>query len=260
MQKKDLEEKQLSIKNISCVIIVKNAANTLANTLESLKEFEDIVIYDNGSTDSTLEIAKKYKNVNIVQGEFFGFGPTKNTAATFAKSDWILSLDADEVLSKEFIQNLSNLKLDSKNIYTILRQNYYKDIYVKHCWGNDVIVRLYNKTLTRFSDEKVHEKVIENGFFIHNLSGEVMHYPYTTITDFIIKLDRYSTIFAEDNAGKKNSSPAKAFFNAIFSFFKTYFFKRGFLDGYAGLVIAFSHMATNFYKYIKLYELNKEQK
>ena len=86
------------------------------------------------------------------------------------------------------------------------------------------------------------------------------HYPYSTVTDFIVKLDRYSTKFAQDNVGRKSSSPLKAFFNSQFSFLKTYFIKRGFLDGYAGLVIAFSHMATNFYKYIKLYELNKELK
>jgi len=81
---------------------------------------------------------------------------------------------------------------------------------------------------------------------------------HSTFLRVCFKLDRYSTIYAEDNIGKKNSSPSKAFFNAHFSFFKTYFLKRGFLDGYAGLIIAFSHMATNFYKYMKLYELNKE--
>ncbi|MDD5401287.1 MAG: glycosyltransferase family 2 protein [Sulfurimonas sp.] len=258
MQKKDYEEKQLSIKNISCVIIVKNAATTIDATLGSLKYFEDIVLYDNGSTDETLEIAKKYSNVTIFQGEFLGFGSTKNLACSFAKNDWVLSLDADEVLSDEFIKNLTSIELNDKNIYTILRENYYKNTQVKHCWGNDIIVRLFNKTKTAFTDEKVHEKVIENGFGVVPIKGSVKHYPYATITDFIIKLDRYSSAFANDNVGKKSSSPSKAFFNGLFSFFKTYFIKRGFLDGYAGLVIAFSHMATNFYKYIKLYELNQK--
>ncbi len=247
-----------SIKNISCVIIVKDAVSTIENTLDSLNLFEDVVVFDNGSTDGTLEAAKNYKNVNLVQGDFSGFGPTKNIAVSFAKNDWILSLDADEVLSDEFIKNLKNINLDEKNIYSILRENYYKDVHVKHCWGNDVIVRVFNRKKTRFTDEKVHEKVIDKGFNTLPINGAIKHYPYSTITDFIIKLDRYSTIFANDNAKKKNSSPTKAIFNGIFSFIKTYFFKRGFLDGYAGLIIAFSHMATNFYKYIKLYELNKD--
>ena len=248
------------IENISCVIIVKNAASTITKTLESLKSFSDVVVYDNGSTDATIDIVEKYSNINLVQGEFLGFGSTKNLASTFAKNDWILSLDADEVLSDKFVKNISILELDDKNIYTILRQNYYKDIHVKHCWGNDIIVRLFNRKKTAFTDEKVHEKVIEEGFKKVALKGSVKHYPYSNTSEFIIKLDRYSALFAEHNQGKKSSSPTKAFFNGSFSFFKTFFLKRGFLDGYAGLVIAFSHMATNFYKYIKLYELNREKK
>lgn len=250
----------MSIKNISCVIIIKNGASTIGATLDSLQFFKEVVLYDNGSTDETLKIAKKYPNVTIFQGKFLGFGPTKNLACSFAKNEWVLSLDADEVLSDEFVNNLTNIELNDKNIYTILRENYYKNTQIKHCWGDDIIVRLFNKTKTAFTDEKVHEKVIEDGFSTVLIKGRVKHYPYATITDFIIKLDRYSSAFAVDNAGKKSSSPAKAFFNGLFSFFKTYILKRGFLDGYAGLVIAFSHMATNFYKYIKLYELNKEQK
>ena len=249
-----------SIQNISCVIIVKNASTTIKKTLDSLVLFSDVVVYDNGSTDNTIEIIKDYTNVNLVQGNFLGFGPTKNKASSFAKNDWVLSLDADEVLSEDIITNLKNIDLDEQTIYSILRENCYKNVHVKYCWGNDIIVRLYNRQKTAFTNEKVHEKVIDSGFKTEQILGAVKHYPYSTITDFIIKLDRYSTIFANDNAGKKSSSPLKAISNAGFSFIKTYFLKRGFLDGYAGLVIAFSHMATNFYKYIKLYELNKDFK
>ena len=248
------------ISNISCVIIAKDAETTLTTVLDSLISFEDVVLYSNNSTDRTDEIAISYKNVNLIQGKFFGFGPTKNKAASYAKNDWILSLDADEVLSDEFVLNIIDLNLQENTLYSILRTNYYKKTQVKHCWGNDSITRLYNKRKTTFTDKHVHEKIICEGFEVKEISGVVRHYPYSTITDFITKLDRYSTIFAQDNVGKKSSSPLKAILNAKFSFLKTYFIKRGFLDGYAGLVIAFSHMATNFYKYIKLYELNKELK
>lgn len=247
------------INSISCVIIVKNAVHTIKKTLDSLLCFDDVIIFDNGSTDGTLEIIKNYSNVNLVQGEFTGFGPTKNTAVSFAKNSWVLSLDADEVLSDKFITNLKNIDLNNnKIIYTVLRVNYYKDRHIKHCWGNDVIIRVFNRDKTLFTNDKVHEKVIDKNLKIEAIDGVIKHYPYNTVTDFITKLDRYSTIFAQDNALKKSSSPTKAIFNGIFSFIKTYFFKKGFLDGYAGLIIAFSHMATNFYKYIKLYELNKK--
>lgn len=248
----------IKIENISCVIIVKNAEMTITSVLDSTKAFENVVVYSNNSTDKTDEIAKSYANVKLIKGDFLGFGPTKNLASTYAKNSWILSLDADEVLSYEFVKNLSNTKLNESTLYTISRENYYKKQQIKHCWGKDVIIRVYNKTKTSFTDKKVHEKIIKNGFNISNITGKVKHYPYSSITEFINKLDRYSTIYANDNVGKKTSSPTKAILNGFFSFFKTYFLKRGFLDGYAGLVIAFSHMATNFYKYIKLYELNKE--
>lgn len=248
------------IAHISCVMIVKNAEATLQPVLKALEVFEDVVLYSNNSTDKTDEIANSFTNVNLIQGEFLGFGPTKNRASEYAKNEWILSLDADEVLSPAFTQNLATLQLNEQTIYSILRTNYYKKQEIKHCWGDDIIPRLYNRSVTRFTDKQVHEEIIIDAHTTQMLLGSVKHYPYASVSDFIVKLDRYSSIFAEDNKGKKNSSPSKAFFNALFSFTKTYIIKRGFLDGYAGLIIAFSHMATNFYKYIKLYELNKDVK
>lgn len=245
------------IKNISCVIIVKNAELTIKDTLDSLADFDDVVLYSNGSTDRSNEIAKQYCNVNLVQGEFLGFGPTKNKAASLSKYDWILSLDADEVLSEEFIKTLKRTTLNTNSVYTILRENFYKNFQIKYCWGNDIITRLYNKKMTAFTDKNVHESIVSEGFNIVHFNDPIKHYPYSTITDFIIKLDSYSTLYATDNSGKKKSSPLKAILNAKFAFFKTYFMKRGFLDGYPGLIIAFSHMATTFYKHMKLYEKNK---
>lgn len=248
------------IKNITVVIIAKDAQSNIEKCLDSLTNFKEVILYLNNTTDRTRDISKNYNNVKIIDGIFKGFGPTKNEASTFSSNDWILSLDSDEVLSKDFVKNITELKLNTNSVYSILRTNYYKKTKIKHCWGNDIITRLYNKEETKFCNNYVHEYIIEKNLKNESLIGTVEHYPYQTITDFIIKVDRYSTIFAEDNIGKKNSSPTKAILNAKFSFIKTYIFKRGFLDGYAGLIIAFSHMATNFYKYIKLYELNKEIK
>jgi len=249
-----------SINNISCVIIVKNAEKTIKNTLDSVKSFTDIILYSNNSTDKTNEIAKQYTNVRLIKGDFIGFGPTKNRAATFATNDWIFSLDADEVLTQELIENLQTIQLDNNNVYIINRTNFYKDTQVKYCWGNDKIIRLYNKRVTAFTDKEVHEEVLKDNLHTDFIDGDMQHFPYSSISEFIIKADRYSTLFAQNNAGKKSSSPLKALLNAKYSFIKTYIFKQGFRDGYVGLVIAFSHMVTNFYKYIKLYELNKELK
>jgi hypothetical protein len=248
------------INHITPVIIAKNAETTIESTLKSLQNFKEVVLYLNDTHDNTKIIAQKYNNVLIVDGAFNGFGPTKNNATQYTQNNWILSLDADEVLTDEFLQNLQLVNLDNNKVYEILRTNFYKQQQIKYCWGQDYIVRLYNKKMTSFCDNKVHEYIKEDNLEKTLLTGIVKHYPYNTITDFIVKLDRYSSIFAQDNVGKKSSSPTKAFFNGMYSFFRTYIIKRGFLDGYVGLVIAFSHMVTNFYKYIKLYEANKELK
>ncbi len=248
------------IENVSVVIIASNAEAKLRECLDSLRDFSEVIVYENNSTDKTVEIAQNYKNVKLTSGAFLGFGKTKNLAASLSANEWVLSLDSDEVLDENFVNSLKKMDLKSDTVYKIYRVNFYKDSQVKHCWGDETIVRLYNKSETSFANKDVHEHVLEDRLDTKLLQGVVKHYPYNTITDFITKLDRYSTLFAQNNAGEKSSSPTKAFFNGVYSFIKTYIFKQGFLDGHVGLVIAFSHMATNFYKYMKLYELNEELK
>ena len=156
---------------------------------------------------------------------------------------------------------LKTIKLSEKKVYQLNFKAYYKDIQVKYCgWNNQKIKRVYNRSITSYNDNDVHEDIKIDGLELELLDGNVEHYSYHSISQFIIKADHYSSLFAINNVGKKKSSPAKAYFNGLYSFIKTYIFKRGFLDGSAGLIIAFSHMVTNFYKYIKLYEMNKELK
>ncbi|WP_309499111.1 glycosyltransferase family 2 protein [Sulfurovum sp.] len=247
--------------NVSAVMIVKNGARTIRRSLESLREFNDIIVYDNGSSDGTQAIVAEFPNVRLIEGEFDGFGTTKNRAASYALHDWVLIIDSDEVVDAELLLALQSESLDPQTIYSVNFLAYYKEIPIRYCgWNNQKIRRLYNKSVTRFNDNFVHENIIDDGMKKLSIAGNMKHYSYMSISDFIVKLDRYSTLFATDNVGKKSSSPTKAFFNGLYSFFRTYVLKRGFLDGYAGLIIAFSHMATNFYKYIKLYEMNLEQK
>lgn len=247
--------------HISAVVLVKNSESTLQKTLESLKEFDNVVVYDNYSTDKSLQIAMSFNNVNLVQGEFNGFGWTKNNAASFAKYDWIVTIDSDEVVDPLLSHTLLTKELQSDTVYQLTSNTFYKSKQVKHCgWSNQKVKRVYNRTLTRYNSNNVHEEIMADGMKIEVLEGHIDHYSYYSLTQFMMKADYYSTLFAQDNAGKKYSSPKKAFFNALFSFFKTYFLKGGFLDGYIGLVIALSHMVTNFFKYMKLYELNSKLK
>ena len=206
-----------------------------------------------------MDIVNEFPNVVLIEGEFKGFGWTKNRAASFAKNDWIIIVDSDEVVDEELLTTLQTTELDKQTVYSLNFKAYYKEIQIKHCgWNNQKIKRVYNKTITNYNDNDVHEDIIIDGLKVEELKGNMEHYSYQTIEQFVNKANVYSTLFAKNNAGKKSSSPTKAFFNGLYSFFRTYILKHGFLDGYVGLLISFSHMATNFYKYIKLYELNIE--
>jgi glycosyltransferase involved in cell wall biosynthesis len=249
------------IEHITAVVLAKNNEITIQNTLNSLRGFKDVVVYDNGSVDTTINIVKQYDNINLIQGKFKGFGWTKNKAVSYAKNDWIIIIDSDEVIDDMLFKTLKTTKLDKNSVYLLNFKAYYKDIQVKYCgWNNQKIKRVYNKTVTKYNSNDVHEDIITTNLEIKQLDGNVEHYSYQTIEQFVNKANTYSTLFATNNVGKKRSSPSKAILNGIYSFIKTYFFKQGFRDGYVGLIIAFSHMTTNFYKYIKLYELNKLDK
>jgi glycosyltransferase involved in cell wall biosynthesis len=249
------------MKHISVVVLAKNNETTIYKTLEALTPFSDVVVYDNGSSDKTIEIAQNFSNVHLVQGAFNGFGWTKNKAVSYAKNDWILIVDSDEVVDTTLITTLQQKTLCLDTVYSIRFRAFYKEIEVKHCgWNDQKIKRLYNKKTTKYNDNDVHEDIITTNLKIKEIEGSILHYSYQSIEQFINKANIYSSLFAKNNVGKKKSSPTKAFFNATYSFIKTYFFKQGFRDGYVGLIIAYSHMVTNFYKYIKLYEYNKELK
>ena len=246
--------------NITPVIIVKNGAQTIAKTLSALAPFSEVIVYDNGSTDGTQQIVSEFTNTKLVDGKFDGFGSTKNRAANLATHDWILILDCDEVIDDELVQALQITPLDARTIYVLNFFTYYKQTKIRYCgWSNQKIKRLYNRLNTRHNENLVHESIIDTDMKKTELPGNVHHYSYASLSDFIIKIDRYSTLFAEQNVGKRRSNPVKAIFNASFTFIKSYIFKLGFLDGAAGLIVCYSHMCGNFYKYMKLYEANMRE-
>lgn len=229
--------------------------------LASLKNFDEVLIYDNGSTDDTLEIAGRFPNVTVHIGPFLGFGPTHNVASSLAKNDWILSIDSDEVLTAEMAREIEQLKLDPECVYTFPRHNYFRDKWIKWCgWYPDRQKKLYHRQSTSFDDAEVHESIISDHLKLIPLKGPLLHYSYASINDFMSKMQSYSTLFAKQNKGKKKSSPRKAVSHGLFTFFKSYILKRGFLGGYEGFVISIYMAHTAYYKYLKLYEANLESR
>jgi len=245
---------------ISAVMIVKNGERYLERCLQSLADFDEVVILDSDSTDGTLEIAGRFPNVKVERGEFTGFGPTKNRAAARAKHDWILSIDSDEVLTPELARELLELQPNGDHVYRFARRSHYNGKFIRGCgWYPDRILRLYNRQRTGFNDNRVHESIqLKEGMAVTDLKGEIEHYPYDSAANLVDKFQFYSTLFAEQNRGTRSSSPTKAVLHGVAAFLKGYVLRRGFLDGYEGLNIALCQGLAAYFKYIKLYEANRE--
>src|SRR5580765_2785993 len=149
------------MQKISVVIICKNEEDTIGRCLQSLHDFtDDIVVLDNGSTDSTKEIIKK-NNARLVEDSWEGFGKTKNKATAMAKYDWVLNLDADEAVDEELKNSLLNLKLSNEEeVFSIRFKNFLGDRYLRFGeWGADTHIRIFNRKKIKWDDAIVHENL-----------------------------------------------------------------------------------------------------
>lgn len=242
---------------ISVTILTKNSEKHLFDVLKALQCFNEIIILDNGSTDRTLEIAQSFPNTAIFTSPFIGFGPLHNLAAAHAKNDWILSVDSDEIITPELAQKIFSTKLHRENVYSFPRHTYYQGKLIKWCgWYPDRIVRLFHRKAARFSEDLVHEKIIKDTLQEIRFTSPMIHYSYTSISDFLNKMQSYSELFVKQHRGKRSSSLKKAISHGFFAFFKSYFLKKGFLGGYEGFLISAYNGHTAYYKYLKLYEAN----
>lgn len=244
---------------ISVTILTKNSQAYLREVLEALIAFDEVLICDTGSHDSTMEIAGQYPNVTLYERPFTGFGPTHNTASNLARNNWILSVDSDEIVTPELAKEINDLYLKKGCVYSFPRHNEYRGKWIKWCgWHPDRVVRLYNRLDTSYNDAQVHESIIAENVQIIPLESALRHYSYAKVADFLAKMQSYSDLFAAQYQGKKSSSLGKAISHGLFAFFKSYILKKGFMGGREGFEISFYNANTAFYKYLKLAEANQK--
>jgi len=250
--------KEIKLK-ISGLIITFNEEKNIEQCIRSLFEVcDEVIVIDSLSTDKTVELAQKAGAKTYLQ-KFLGDGPQRNYGLQYCKNDWVLNLDADERLELDAIEAIKSLDLTntSHDAFELKRKNLYQGEWIKCCgWYPDYIRRLFNRKKTRFRDVAIHTKIESNK--IKKLNGHILHNAYDNASELIRKIDAYSTVFAQTSSQK--SSPSKAFAHAFFSFIKNYFFQKGFLCGYQGLLISISNANGVFYKYIKLYEKSLKEK
>lgn len=249
---------------ISGVIITRNEEGNIARCITALQKVaEEIIVVDSLSTDRTVEIAKGF-NANIFQLEWKGFGPQKNFGLQQATHNYILALDADEVLTDEAIAEIQLLKLTGLNgVYEFPLLNFYFGKFLKHGLEYpNYKKRLFDKTKVWWNDNLIHESlIIPKGHSVLRLKGHIKHFSYRSIEHYISKANYYTTIGAIElkSKGKKNFL-LKMLFSPGFVFIKSYFLKKGFLDGFHGFITAVFNARTNFLKYAKLWELYQNEK
>jgi glycosyltransferase involved in cell wall biosynthesis len=241
---------------VSTVIITYNEEHNLRKLLPMLFWCDEIIIVDSGSTDQTLALCKFY-NCKIFYRKFEGYGVQKKYALSLAKNDWILSLDADEVLSKELIAEIrEEMNKPSADGYYI--PMVFVFLGTEFRYGKEslrYILRLFNRTRGNFSDDIVHEQIMVDGN-CKKLSGNIYHYSYRDLAQYFEKFNRYSTLGAEVayTRGKKRSLAAVLFALPL-NFLKYYFIEMNFMNGWSGFYWAILSSFYHFAKYIKLREI-----
>lgn len=244
---------------LSVVIIALNEEKNIARAINSVREWVDeVFVYDSGSTDKTIEIAKSL-GATVRSGDWLGFGKTKKIATELAKNDWILSVDSDEEVSRELQQEILSRfeSLNPQLAYKVPRLSFYLKRWIKHGgWYPDLQIRLFNKIYSNWDEKDIHEKV--QAKLYENLSSHLNHYVFRDIEHQVATNNKYSSLQAAEMLKKSKKFCWFHFLTKPFvKFIECYFLKLGFLDGWAGFVIAKSAAYSVFLKWAKLYEFDK---
>lgn len=246
---------------LSVVIITFNEEKNIERCLASVKSIADeIVVVDSFSTDNTKQICEKY-NVKFVEHKFDGHIEQKNWAISQASNPHILSLDADEAitekLAKEILSIKSNWQFDG---YSFNRLTNYCGKWIKHCgWYPDKKLRLWDSRKGMWKGINPHDRYELTTSSIKHINEDILHYSYYSISDHIKQVNYFTDIAARAalDEGKK-SSLFKILMSPVVKFLRDYFFKRGFLDGYYGLVISVISSHATFLKYAKIKQLQQK--
>jgi len=242
---------------LSAILLTLNEETNIGRCLENLGWVDEIILVDSGSSDKTKELASRY-TVKVFDLRWEGFGKAKEYAMSKASGEWILSVDADEVVSddlkNEILSKISSSDMDG---YFIPRRSNFLGKWIKNGgWYPDYVLRLFRADKAFVSSDVVHEKVIVHGK-VEYLKNEIKHYTDPNLHHYLAKLNQYTTLSAEwmQQEGKRTGI-LEIIFRPAATFCKMYLFKRGFLDGMEGFLLACCSASHVFFKYAKLWHLS----
>lgn len=243
---------------LSACIITRNADKHLDACLASLDFADEILVYDQGSVDGTLEICAR-RGARVVQGAWLGFGPTKAAAAAAAAHRWILSVDADERITPELRAAILALPDDPvPAAFAVNRLSRFLGRWMRHSgWHPDWIVRLYDRERAAYNDLNVHESVETTGR-VERLEGLLLHEAYADLHQWLDKQNRYGTLAAEAAVARgERGSLARAFVRGHLAFARTFGLRQGWRDGAHGLALCSLTAFATFLKHLKIWRATR---
>jgi glycosyltransferase involved in cell wall biosynthesis len=245
------------MQKISAYILTYNEAEKIEAAVSSVLWADEVVVVDSFSTDRTAELARSL-GARVVDVPFEGFGDLRNRAIEACNFDWIFSLDADERCTEAVRDEILTLLSGppEHEVYMVPRRSYMMGRWIRGSgwYPNFRQPQLFRKGAIRYTLEPVHEGYEVFGErSVGTLQNEIWQFPFRNLEEVINKMNRYSTLGVPKLANKRVSM-ASAFGHGAWSFIKHYIFKLGFIDGWAGFVIAFGNFEGTFYRYAKRYE------
>jgi glycosyltransferase involved in cell wall biosynthesis len=251
------------MKKVSAYIIAYNEEEKIRAAVNSVLWADEIVVVDSHSQDATGKIAEEM-GARVVQVEFAGFGLLRNQAMAACSHEWIFSLDSDERCTREARDEiLAVLRADGPaDAYYVPRRNFFMGRWINHSgfYPDYRQPQLFRKGVLHFQPDAVHERYdIQAGASIGYLRKAIWQKPYKDFAEIQHKANRYSSLGAEKlgQAGR-TATMGTAFFHALWAFVQIYLLKKGFLDGWAGFMIALGNFEGTLYKYAKLHELQSD--
>jgi glycosyltransferase involved in cell wall biosynthesis len=251
------------MEKISVIILSKNEEKNIRECIESVLWADEINLIDAFSEDKTIETAKKYDKINIFRNEWVSFSKQREFALTKCSNEWIFSLDADERCTGELHRELIEIINKKDNAYSgfkIPRKSYFLGKWVKHCgWYPSFQMRLFKKSCAGVTDSLVHEKydVKENNIGV--VKSDLIHYTVQTISEFMTKVNQYSTLQALEKMNRKKIGYCSIVLRTIFAYFEVYILKAGFLDGITGVMVTNFHAITRMLTFMKIYEFQNKK-
>jgi glycosyltransferase involved in cell wall biosynthesis len=243
---------------ISVAIITRNAARDLDRCLASVTFADEVVVLDQGSEDDTAQVCAQH-GASLHQTAWLGFGPTKDRAVGLCRNRWVLSVDSDEEVTPELRAAITALPdHPPEAAFTLNRMSRFLGRWIRHCgWHPEYVVRLFDRERGAFNEKPVHES-IETGGPVGQLPGLLHHYTYETMEQYIDKLNRYTTLAAQEKyAAGVRVGLHQAVLRSHAAFWRMWVLQAGFRDGWPGLVLCLSSGFYVLSKYTKLWSLGR---